>query len=86
MRDLSDLRRIIQPFCQLTVVQTAILVAMKFVGMLRVNWDLIESPNIRNPHTAIPAYINKQKPKLHNSGNKSGFYMKQCRSVCHCAL
>lgn len=48
-----------------TVVHTAILVATKSWGKLRVNCDFIDSPNILYPITATPAYNKVQIPKLH---------------------
>lgn len=47
-----------------TDVQTAILEAINSLGMFKVNWDLEESPNIRKPHVATPAYRKQQKTKL----------------------
>lgn len=48
----------------LTVVQRAILEATKSWGMLRVNCDSVDSPNIRYPTTATPAYNTVQILKL----------------------
>ena len=47
-----------------TVVQTAIFEATKSWGMLRVNWEAVDSPNIVYPITATPAYIKVQIAKL----------------------
>ena len=48
-----------------TVVHTAILEATKSWGKLRVNCDIVDSPNILYPITATPAYNRVQIPKLH---------------------
>lgn len=48
-----------------TVVQTAIFEATKSLGMLRVNCDIVDSPNIVYPITATPTYSKEQIIKLH---------------------
>jgi hypothetical protein len=40
---------------QNTVIQMAIFDGMYCCGKFRVNCDMVDSPNIRNPETAIPA-------------------------------
>lgn len=44
----------------------ATLDATKFEGILSVNCDSVDSPNIRYPTTALPAHIKVQIIKLHN--------------------
>lgn len=52
-----------------TVVHTAIFEATKSWGRLRVYWDNVDSPNIKYPITATPAYNKVQIPKLHFKEN-----------------
>ena len=39
-----------------TVIQMAIFEGMYCCGKFNVNCDIVDSPNIRNPVTATPAY------------------------------
>lgn len=61
-----------------TVVQTAILDAIKFWGMFSVNCDAVDAPNIMYPITATPAYNSVHIPKLvkRTAGNWLGFSME----------
>jgi hypothetical protein len=42
----------------------AILDGMYCCGKFRVNCDIVDSPNIRNPETATPAYTSVTTVKL----------------------
>jgi hypothetical protein len=44
----------------------AILDGMYCCGKLRVNCDMVDSPNIRNPETATPAYTSVTTVKAEN--------------------
>lgn len=48
----------------LTVVQIATLEVKSWAGMFSVNWDMVESPNIRKPDEATAAYRIVHIPKL----------------------
>lgn len=51
---------------ELTVVQSATLAATESIGMFRVIWDSVSSPNMKYPMTATLPYIMTHKEKLHN--------------------